>query len=107
MNANHLFIYVVCISLKVISIALILQGLKKARAARQAPRNSGATLVVVPPGLIDQWDDEIDKFSQGLTVIKIYDCGSLKKVTVQEIVDCDVVICPIDLLESQGYLVRG
>ena len=43
----------------VITIALILQGASKARKSRDAARGrSGASLVVVPPGLVKQWDDE-------------------------------------------------
>ncbi len=40
----------------VISIALILAGLEKARSRRILPQSSSASLVVMPPGLLKQWE---------------------------------------------------
>lgn len=88
----------------VISIALILHGLEQARKSREYPSNSGASLVVVPPGLILQWESEINKFSESLNIVSIYDLEKLKSITLKQIINADVVIFPIDILESKGYL---
>jgi len=81
-----------------------LNGILNARNSRSPTFKSSATCVVVPPGLIYQWDSEISKFTHGLDVIKIFDLQSLKKVTVWELLKADVVIMPVDILESQDYM---
>jgi SNF2 family DNA or RNA helicase len=83
---------------------LILQGLEEARAKRQYPRQSSATLVVVPSHLIDQWKNEVRKFTSGLKVFCLYDLESLLKLKVKDLIESDCVICPVDILESDGYL---
>lgn len=91
----------------VISIAIILQGIQTARKNRSFPRKSSATLVVVPPGLIDQWKKEVHKFTDSLPkVLCIYDDNALKRYTVKEFLEADMVICPVDLLEANGYMAR-
>lgn len=87
----------------VVSIALILQGLDTARKSRSTPKKSGATLVVVPSGLIDQWKSEIAKFTDGLKVICVHDLKKLKLLTVNQIVEADVIVAPVDIVESKDY----
>ena len=116
----------------VISIAIILQGIQAARKNRSFPRKSSATLVVVPPGLIDQWKKEVEKFTDDMPkVLCIYDDNALKKYSLKHILEADMVrvestvtgdcillldlindfpsqqvICPVDLLEANGYMAR-
>ena len=76
----------------VISIAIILQGIQAARKNRSMPRKSSATLVVVPPGLIDQWKKEVEKFTDEMPkVICIYDDNALKKYSLKHILEADMV----------------
>ena len=91
----------------VISIAIILKGIVDARRKREVPRKSSATLVVVPPALINQWKDEINKFTDELpNVLCIYDDSSFDDITVTMMLEADVVICPVDLLEAKNYMTR-
>ena len=91
----------------VISIAIILKGIAAARKRSKYPRKSSATLVVVPPALISQWRDEVKKFTDELpNVLCIYDDSSLKSITVEMMLEADVVICPVDLLEAKNYMAR-
>ena len=86
----------------VISIALILRKIEASRAARKLPMQSSATLVPMPPGLIDQWKGEIERFAPHLKTICVYDLPALKRLTVKEICHADVVLVPIDILQSNA-----
>ena len=91
-----------------ISIAIILQGIQAARKKRTFPRKTSATLVVVPPGLIDQWKREVKKFTNEMpNVICIYDATTILDYTLKDIIEADMVVCPVDLLEAKGgYMAR-
>ena len=86
----------------VVTIALILAGVSKARANRNATMGrSGATLVVVPPGLVSQWDEERRKFTGSkLKCILIDSTATLRCHSVEEICSADVVIVPAGILEE-------
>jgi len=86
----------------VISIALILRKIEASRAARKLPMQSSATLIPMPPGLLDQWKGEINRFAPHLKTICVYDLKKLKNLTVKDICHADVVLVPIDILESNA-----
>jgi SNF2-related domain len=88
----------------VISIGIILNGLAAARQLRDNPKRraneTGASLVVVPPALITQWGEELRKFTDGLNVVQIYSNKSFSTIPYATVRKADVIICPIDILES-------
>ena len=51
-----------------------------------------------------QWSGEFVKFAPHLKVLCIYDADSLLNFKVQDLVHADCVICPVDILETKGYL---
>lgn len=57
----------------------------------------------MPPGLIDQWRCEIDKFAPSLSVVCVYDLKKLMALSVKDLLRADVIACPVDILESKGY----
>jgi SNF2-related domain len=87
----------------VVTIALILAGKEKARRNRDAKAGrSSATLIVVPPGLVRQWDDERVKFTgkDKLKCIIIDSTATLKQKTVEEMCEADIVIVPAGIIEE-------
>lgn len=64
-----------------------------------------ATLIVVPPHLTNQWPSEIKKFAgEAYRVLKIQTQSDLNKVSVQQILDSDIVVVASTLFKSDKYL---
>jgi site-specific DNA-cytosine methylase len=68
--------------------------------------NLKATLVLIPQHLAKQWHDEIDKFFK--IKPKIIEIGntvsSLKKYTIKQFQDADIIIAPWSIFEGDEYL---
>ncbi|VEU41203.1 unnamed protein product [Pseudo-nitzschia multistriata] len=92
----------------VVTIALILKGAKAARSNRNAAEGrSGATLIVVPPGLVKQWDDERKKFTKDRLKCIIIDCtNKLKQTSVEDMCNADIVIVPAGIIEESSGKTR-
>lgn len=66
---------------------------------------SNATLIMAPPTLILQWDEERKKFTgDNLKTILLPDASALKAVTAQELLDADMVIASFELLAESAYM---
>jgi hypothetical protein len=82
-----------------------MKGVANARLSRNAKiGRSGATLIVVPPGLVSQWDDERKKFTgDKLKCITIGNASTINKYSVNDFCNADIVICSAGILgEHQG-----
>jgi len=88
----------------VVTIALILVGSAQAQANRNIKSGrSGATLIVVPPSLVNQWDDERKKFTEDkLKCIIIRSTSDLQRYSVKQICEADIVIVPAGIIEEEG-----
>ncbi|KAK4333158.1 hypothetical protein RTBOTA2_001878 [Rhodotorula toruloides] len=63
-----------------------------------------ATLIVVPKHLVNQWKDEVKKFTKpAFAVITIQSQGDLKKYTIKDFQEVDIVIVAESLFTSGPY----
>ena len=85
-------------------IALIASDTAAARAVkltRAQPRVSRASLVVVPPLLVWQWQREIERFSGGkLRCVTIESAANLETISYKQLREADIVLMASDLLGS-------
>lgn len=67
--------------------------------------HSKATLIVLPANLFQQWQDEIRKFvdSDGLMVLPVKDYVSWAKLSVQQIMEADIILVPYAFWRSENY----
>jgi len=66
-----------------------------------------ATLVLAPTNLHAQWLAEITKFTgKTLKVLSVPTCAQLKRITMQELAEADVVVATYRLFYSAPYLKR-
>ncbi|QSZ36523.1 hypothetical protein DSL72_006403 [Monilinia vaccinii-corymbosi] len=68
-----------------------------------------ATLILVPAHLTLQWRDEACSFlgyqaKYDPRVLLLNNCAQIKALTVQKVLDAELVICCSSLLKSEGYM---
>lgn len=65
-----------------------------------------ATLIVVPPHLTRQWDNEVRKFTgkTHFTTVVISSASNINSLTIEEIMDADMVIVASNLFKSPVYI---
>ena len=83
--------------------AIALIAATRRRGKVEAPR-SRATLVLAPANLVVQWHNEIRKFTgDALTVRKLSNITTLRNLSLQELLDADVVLASYTLFTSKPY----
>lgn len=90
-------------------LALIDYQMSKAIASSQIPRAGSisvkATLVIVPPTLIGQWQGQVMKFfGDKYNVETIKSMVTLNPMLIERILNADIVIAPWSLFKGENYL---
>jgi len=91
----------------VTTIALIAAGraFAKKKSEKKDATCSSASLIIAPPTLIAQWNEERKKFTgDTLGTILLPDASALKSITVQQLLDADMVIASFELLAENAYM---
>ena len=66
-----------------------------------------ATLVIVPAHLMGQWPREIEKFlGQKVKVCIIKDMTSFNNLSIEEVVNADIVVVNFGVLSGEKYFQR-
>ncbi|KAK9448197.1 uncharacterized protein V1518DRAFT_419949 [Limtongia smithiae] len=66
-----------------------------------------ATLIIIPGHLVKQWTSEIHKFTEdSFIVITISDLSSLNSVSIEDMMNADIVVAPSSLFGSPKYLLN-
>ncbi|KAL1747842.1 hypothetical protein HDZ31DRAFT_60876 [Schizophyllum fasciatum] len=94
-----------------ISLALIDCNQKKVeKEFENAPDVSGkittgATLIIVPPHLIKQWQSEVQKFTRDHFEVLVFSShASINTKTIEDIEQADIIIAASNLFKSDNYL---
>ncbi|KAG9090322.1 hypothetical protein FS749_000648 [Ceratobasidium sp. UAMH 11750] len=93
-----------------ITLALIASTLEKPRPVFKPEVVDGgirtnATLTVVPPHLVLQWPSEVEKFApKAFKTVIIKDQKDLNGLTIQDIIDADIVIAASGLFKGGKHL---
>lgn len=92
-----------------ISLALIAAQKERERERPVAPANDGliatkATLVIVPPQLCKQWENEVGKFlGSKMSVHVIFSKADLNRTTIEMLQEADIVIMSVSVYKSDSY----
>jgi|TARA_B110001469_G_scaffold60380_1_gene57919 hypothetical protein len=90
-------------------IALVAADAPAARAlplTADEPRLSRASLIVVPPLIIRQWEAEIERFSGGqLRTVRVESAAQLQELSCKQLREADIVLIVSDLLGCEGRAV--
>lgn len=84
----------------VTTIALVAAGKEQKTSIPREQHATRASLVMAPPTLIKQWDEERKKFTGNRLKTVVY----TQDTTVQEILDADMVIANFELLSQSSYM---
>ena len=65
-----------------------------------------ATLIIAPPTLVPQWKDEISKFWPSCKLLHVHDVANLRRRTIGDFENADIVLISLSLLSHERYYER-